>query len=76
MKPWDLDTGAAKLAEAIDALQIAWANAAEHWDDETSREFKERYLDPLQPKAGRTLDAIRRLAEVFARAEHECSDPR
>ena len=74
MKTWDLTTGAAKLADAIESLQVAWASAAEHWDDEASRKFKDRYLDPLQPKTRRTLDAVHRLAEVLGRAERECSE--
>jgi len=74
MKTWDLNTGASKLDEAADSLQIAWREAGEHWDDETARKFLQDYLEPLAPRVTRALDAIHRLMQVFDKAERECSE--
>ncbi len=72
MKTWDLTSGSAKIELALEVLQRAWRDAAEHWDDETSRKFQEEYLVPLEPKVKRALDGIHRLTEIFANAEREC----
>jgi hypothetical protein len=73
MRLWDLNTGAAKLELGMDSLQKAAAEVGTRWDDEAFRGFQSDYLEPLEPRIRRALDAIHRLAEVLARAERECS---
>jgi len=72
MRPWDLATGAARLEEAMKDLKNAHLQIAEQWNDKTHHEFQEAYLDPLEPLVRRTLEAIHRMAEVLAKAEHDC----
>ncbi len=71
MRKWDLNTGAARLDLALRSLQLAWNDAGELWDDETSRAFREKYFHPLEPRVRRAMDAIQRLSEVFSAAERE-----
>ena len=72
MRSWDLTTGATKLYEATKALQAAQSAVASQWDDKTSHDFQEEYLAPLEPRVRRTLEAVRRLAEVLEKARREC----
>lgn len=74
MKPWDMSSGAARLADAMDSLQIAYREASQHWDDQARRQFAAEYLEPLEPRFHRAIEAARRLAQVFGQAEQECSD--
>ena len=74
MKPWDLTSGAARLDDAMQSLQIAFGEAKDHWDDRTRQQFETDYLEPLAPRLNRALEAIRLLAEVFAQAEQQCGD--
>ena len=53
-------------------LQTARSDVAALWDDDTNRKFQEEYLEPLNPKVRRLLDAVHRLAHVLARAQSEC----
>jgi len=73
METWDLTSPATKLSLAMQSLQDARADALEHWHDETSRNFQEQYMDPLEPLVKETLDAAQRLAKVMAGAHRECS---
>ena len=74
MKGWDLNSGAVKLRQAMDTLQKTVLDVTEHWDDATARKFRETYLAPLGPDFRTAVEAIERLQEVIARAEHECGD--
>lgn len=68
----DLSTGAAKLSNAAKALRLAWQDATEQWNDDTSRAFEEQYLRPLMPKIKTAVDSTNRMAELLGRAEREC----
>ena len=74
MKLWDLNTGNARLEEAVESLQLAWAEATEHWDDQAAAKFQQSFLEPLEPRVRRAQDAVRRLMQVLERAHRECSD--
>jgi uncharacterized protein YukE len=74
MRPWDFNTGAANLEDAMKTLEAIRSEIAAVWDDETHRKFEEAYLAPLEPRMRRLLDAIHRMAEVTSRAERECAD--
>jgi uncharacterized protein YukE len=73
MRGWDLTTGRAKLDLALDALRKANAAVAEHWDDQTHRQFEEQYVLCLDPQVKRTLEAIKRMEAELRKAERECS---
>jgi hypothetical protein len=68
----DLSIGIAKLETAMEMLQARRHAAAAAWDDETFRQFEERYFAPLEQKVRRALDAAHRLAQVLERARREC----
>jgi len=72
MRQWDLRTGASRLEEAMKDLKAARLRITEQWHDQTSQEFQETYLDPLDPLLERTLEAIQRMADVLAKAERDC----
>jgi hypothetical protein len=72
MRLWDLNSGAAKLEMAMDALMEAAALSLEEWDDQTNRSFQEKYVLPLEPRVRRALDAIHRLAEELDKAQRAC----
>jgi len=74
MKPWDMSSGAARLADAMDSLQTAYREASEHWDDQARRQFATEYLEPLEPRFRRAIEAVHRLSQVFAQAEQQCGD--
>ena len=59
---------------AAQSLRAATRDVAESWSDQTFREFQETYVTAVDPKLKNLLDAVRRLAEVLAAAEHQCSD--
>ena len=69
MKKWDLISPNARLELANRVLMETWRDVQGHWDDSTSAKFHKQYLDSLQPRAKRAMEAIKRLNEVFAAAE-------
>ena len=74
MKIVDLHTGAARLADALDQLEVAWQRTKVSWNDESRRHFEAEHLAPITPTIRMTLDAVSRLSEVLGRAERECLD--
>lgn len=64
MKPWDLDTGAAQMRDALDELQIAWRQAQEQWQDPVSEKFCETHLEPIGPALKKALDAIGQMQQL------------
>lgn len=70
----DLSSGAGKLALGLKQFKLKWESARETWDDATSRGFHEEHIEPLSPRVKELLEAIGRLAEIFARASREVSD--
>jgi hypothetical protein len=69
----DLSTGAAKLSNATKALRLAWQEAHEQWNDDTSRAFEEKHLQPVLPQIKAALDATSRMTELLNRAERDCT---
>ncbi|MBN1851170.1 MAG: hypothetical protein JW829_00540 [Pirellulales bacterium] len=74
MKQFDLVTGAAKLQEALENLQLQWQQSADQWRDNVSHQFAKNHLDPLSPIIKSTVDAIGRMANVIDQAERDCLD--
>lgn len=71
MKPPDLHTGQARIRRAQDDLLRAWADAADQWDDATSRAFREQRLEPMAPVLKTTLDAVARMQHLLDQAVRE-----
>jgi hypothetical protein len=70
----DLYTGSARLSEALVQLEAAWGRVRVTWNDESRHHFEAEHIEEITPTVRLTLDAINRLAEVFARAERACLD--
>ena len=73
MRHADLYTGGGKLRDAIKSLRAAWQQADAHWRDVVRDDFEQNYLEPIELQTRGMIEAVGHLAEVMARAEHECS---
>jgi hypothetical protein len=74
MRIGDLSTSTAKLKMGTDSLRNAWLDVQEQWDDAAARRYAEVYLDPLVPLCKSAMEAMNRLAMVFAEAERALSE--
>lgn len=72
MKNWDLNAGAAKIESGLKTLRTTIAAVNQQWTDQAQRKFQEEHLAAVEPKVRSMLDAITRLADVLAAAEHQC----
>jgi hypothetical protein len=72
MRAGNFSAGLAKLRGAVDALRLTWNDAAEKWDDETSRALKEQHLDPLLLELCEVAEATVPLQDVVNQALREC----
>jgi len=72
----DVHTGAARLIDALEQLQVCWEQTTQSWNDEARHHFEEEHLEPIAPAIRQTLDAVNRLGDVLARAERDCGDDR
>lgn len=74
MRFCDLNTGLGALSQAVSQLKQRLAETRAHWNDDTSRQFQQTYLDPILPRMQLTVAAIQRLTEVLSKAEKELDD--
>jgi hypothetical protein len=74
VKNCDIHAGAAKLELALKSYRTTLAAVDPQWNDAARRDFQETYLAPVEPNTRNMLEAIARLAEVLAAAEHQCGD--
>ncbi len=72
MRPWDLDTSAARLRKATENLQIAWEETNEQWQDEVSHSFCEKHLEPIGPAMKLSIDAVGRMQQLLNQIQNEC----
>ena len=70
----DLVSGANRLTRATRQLRECWAETKEMWDDAVSREFEEKYLEPLIPHLRLTSAAIHEMSKVMDDARRACED--
>ena len=74
MRHCDLTSSVGRIHKAMATLREKWALTKEHWNDDASREFEEKHLQPLIPQLRFTMTAVQRLAEVVEKAEKDCED--
>jgi len=74
MGTWDLHTNTARLRKSTEDLQIAWEQTAELWQDDVSRAFCERYLEPIGPAMKISLDAVGRMQQLLNQIHRELED--
>jgi|YNPBryunderm2012_1023409.scaffolds.fasta_scaffold07365_2 uncharacterized protein YukE len=75
MKVWDLAGGMARIDMAAKTLTAETATVSQLWSDEANRAFVDRYIKSGQTRVRNLLDALRRLNEILAEAERQCSQP-
>ena len=75
MKPFDLVTGAARLDNAMQVLQAVRMEVLAHWTDQNAQAFDEAYIEPLEGKVKRVLEAANHLSEILSSAQRDC-EPR
>jgi uncharacterized protein YukE len=71
----DFVSHSGRIRRATAELKERWQETLEAWNDETSRQFQEKYLEPLLPEVTLTLTAIQSALEQIHRAAVECEDP-
>lgn len=74
MRPWDLETNAARMRKATEALQLSWQETNDVWNDSVSQKFCETYLEPLGPAMKLTLDAVGRMQQLVNEIQRDCEE--
>jgi hypothetical protein len=72
MRHTDLSAGRGKLQRTMENYRNARVQVLAAWNDDVARQFRQQFLDPVEPRFVRAVDAIQRLAEVLAQAERAC----
>ena len=72
MRRCDLATGAARIRNAMEKLDIVWSEASPEWNDAVSRRFRAEQLDPMVPRLKLALDAIARMSLLMDEVERDC----
>ena len=72
MRKCDLESGALKIRNALEAMQKTWQDTSDHWDDAVRRHFQEYHLDPMVPRVKIALDAIGRMQQLADEIQKDC----
>ncbi|HUE13417.1 MAG TPA: hypothetical protein VMR25_04575 [Planctomycetaceae bacterium] len=73
MKVGQFSTPVAKLYGAMEALQRAWADAQQHWDDATSENLERVHLEPILRELKEIIESTVPLSEGMAQAQRACA---
>ncbi len=71
----NLSDGLSQLTHAVASLNLRWAEAKQHWNDSTSHDFEQEYINPIQAQMQLLLTAAQALAATADKAARELSDP-
>jgi len=63
---------AANLMAAAKELSMQWQETKEYWRDAKTREFEERFLDPLPGYISRATRAMEEVDAILKRVRHDC----
>jgi hypothetical protein len=72
MRKCDLSTGAGRIRHALKALETAWHESSDEWNDAVSRRFLEQHLEPMIPDIKLALDAISRMHLLMDEVQRDC----
>jgi uncharacterized protein YukE len=75
MEACDFISHTGRLRRATSKLKEQWQETLESWNDGTSRQFQDNYLEPLLPEISLTLAAVQNMSAQLQRAAAECADP-
>jgi hypothetical protein len=53
---------------------MTFASVEPQWTDAARRDFQETHLEPMDANVRKMVEAVTRLAAVFAAAERDCGD--
>lgn len=66
-------TAAGELTNALKTAREALEEARAGWNDAVSRDFEERYWEPLDAEVAAVVQSLDRLGPVLAKARRDCS---
>lgn len=67
-----LSAGKGILTDATKALHRAWARCRESWTDDNARAFEQTFIEPVEPAARQTIEAMDRLQSACDAARRAC----
>ncbi|VAX36250.1 hypothetical protein MNBD_PLANCTO02-3438 [hydrothermal vent metagenome] len=70
----NLSSGAAQIHDALDKLEMAWAEASTHWKDSNSRNIEEKFLAPLLPEVRQAISAMGNMSQSIQSASRALND--
>ena len=70
----DLTSGTGRLQKATKDLHDAWIETRKYWDDQTAKEFEEKYLNPILPHIRLMFAEVNELRDTLEKAERACCD--
>ncbi len=73
MKVAQFATPIAKLQDALDKLQLAWQETAQHWDDATSDNLERAHIEPLLKQLKEIIESTVPLSEGMGQMARACS---
>lgn len=76
MQVGNLTAGSAQIHEALDKLEMAWAEATTHWQDANSRNIEEKFLAPLLPEIRQAMTAVSNMSQEIHSASRALGDER
>lgn len=68
-----VNDGMGAMNKALRSLHVQWDRTADGWQDHLRGRFETDHLEPLEIDVKATVNAMNRLAELFARVRRECS---
>lgn len=63
---------AANLAQAVKDLSIEWDQIKASWRDVKSREFEEKYLEPIPGQVARATSVIEEIDAILRKVKADC----
>ncbi|RYD70959.1 MAG: hypothetical protein EOP84_25755 [Verrucomicrobiaceae bacterium] len=63
---------AANLAQAVKDLSIEWDQIKDSWRDVKSREFEEKYLEPIPNQVARATAVIEEIDAILRKVKADC----
>ncbi len=72
MKNADFMSAAARLADSMKQLEMAWMATKEEWSDSVSQRVEDEYLVPMHSQVQVMLDTVNKLTGVMSKAERAC----
>lgn len=73
MRKCDLITGASRINDALEKLQIVWQEISDSWNDSVSRRFREEHLDPMIPDVKLAMDSVSRMNALMDEVQRDCA---